>query len=412
MSDPTPPKPSLRPASSSAIIARRIGLILLPLLFLAAIYGVFILGRHNGTFDYLESHTKAAIPHYPDSKQPLLRRYTGIRPIDEILRVLVAFFAPVVSGQDRGMSVFLLWGFGQFGAAWGLLVLESLRFGNWRWGTVSSYVGLYGVMFQIFSFGVTTPVFLFLQLLTSPLLGSHDLPVPSTELAMLPVSILLGFVLPTWLMTHPERLGAEIASPTHQRLIALWQAFPLWTVLILRVGKWLIDQFSDKSPRIQWAPSSIRREYLRAVKPVYILLFLLAFTTHLFALVRCTPFFEVLRGAWPSIAGVTSSSFSNAFIPRTPLVGPEYRYDTLMEGVHNLLMWDVYIGSLATLIWGTVVYKIAMAERSGSIGRKTETRRPLVLEMAAVSVVAGPMGALILLFWCRDLLAVSKTRAE
>jgi hypothetical protein len=69
-------------------------------------------------------------PLYPGTKNDLVTIYTGIPPLDRQLAVLVAFFAPAVAGTNTALSLFLFFGFGQFGAFWALMVMESLRKGN------------------------------------------------------------------------------------------------------------------------------------------------------------------------------------------------------------------------------------------------------------------------------------------
>lgn len=56
--------------------------------------------------------------------------FTWIGPIDKQLRTLVAFFAPVVDPANVEINLFCIFGVGQFGAAWALLMLEGMRRGN------------------------------------------------------------------------------------------------------------------------------------------------------------------------------------------------------------------------------------------------------------------------------------------
>lgn len=118
------------PASRYNPSPRGVLLLLLPLLSVAASYVLFILSAKNGTFGFIENHTNAKPPMYPESDEPLVTRYTGIQGVDARLAVLVTFFAPVVEGNNIPMILYALFGFGQFGAAWTLLVMESLRRGN------------------------------------------------------------------------------------------------------------------------------------------------------------------------------------------------------------------------------------------------------------------------------------------
>ena len=87
------------------------------------------LGASNGTFDILTkllSHDRK----FPGTEDQLLMNYTGLKALDRQLGVLVAFFAPVVDVNNPALNLFALWGLGQFGAIWTLMVMESMRMGN------------------------------------------------------------------------------------------------------------------------------------------------------------------------------------------------------------------------------------------------------------------------------------------
>lgn len=71
-------------------------------------------------------------PRFPGTDDELLMQYTQIGWLDKQLTVLVTFFAPVVDMNQGALSMFSIFGTGQFGAAWTLMVMESLRMGNRR----------------------------------------------------------------------------------------------------------------------------------------------------------------------------------------------------------------------------------------------------------------------------------------
>jgi hypothetical protein len=102
----------------------------LPLLSLLGAYGTFALAGSNGTFDLLKAVFAENEPKFPGSEDLLLTNYTGIRVLDHQLEVLVAFFAPVVDREFPALNLFAIWGLGQFGAVWTLMVMESMRMGN------------------------------------------------------------------------------------------------------------------------------------------------------------------------------------------------------------------------------------------------------------------------------------------
>ena len=111
-------------------------LLLLPQLFLAAIYCLFYLGHENGLFDMVRGIASSKDPIYPGTENKVLTRYTGNSLVDQQLTPLVAFFVPIVTGANIPLSLFMLFGFGQFGAVWALLFMESIRKGN-QGGVVS-----------------------------------------------------------------------------------------------------------------------------------------------------------------------------------------------------------------------------------------------------------------------------------
>jgi hypothetical protein len=115
-------------AMSSPI--RRVALLLLPLLSVAAIYCLWIVAGKNGLFKQISELAGQKQPMFPGSESPLMLEYTGVAAIDRHLSTLVIFFGPVVQGGDEALNLFSLFGLGQFGSAWTLLVMESLRRGN------------------------------------------------------------------------------------------------------------------------------------------------------------------------------------------------------------------------------------------------------------------------------------------
>jgi hypothetical protein len=118
------------PASWYQLSLRTIVLILLPLLSATGFLGTWILAGSNGTVAMLEALAKQDAPLLPGSSDLLLRTYTGIAPIDRQLTVLVTFFAPVLDPKNGALTVFSIFGLGQFGGAWMLMMMESMRMGN------------------------------------------------------------------------------------------------------------------------------------------------------------------------------------------------------------------------------------------------------------------------------------------
>jgi hypothetical protein len=107
-----------------------VALFLLPILSIVGFYCLMLQAGANGTFDKITEIVKSEAPVFPGSREELITKYSGVKFIDEELAILVTLFAPVVEGANKSLSLFLRFGFGQFGAGWTLLVMESLRKGN------------------------------------------------------------------------------------------------------------------------------------------------------------------------------------------------------------------------------------------------------------------------------------------
>jgi hypothetical protein len=113
---------------------RKLILLWLPILSLTAVYCCWYISFHNGFFlliteIFLQSPQRRL---FPGTEQHLVQNYTGLKPLDKQLAVLVIFFTPVVELNSKPLALFVLWAFGQFVAAWTLLFMESLRWGNRR----------------------------------------------------------------------------------------------------------------------------------------------------------------------------------------------------------------------------------------------------------------------------------------
>lgn len=73
---------------------------------------------------------KQDTPLLPGTTDFLLTKYTGVAAIDKQLTVLVTFFAPVLDDNNHALKLFSIFGLGQFGAGWMVMMMESLRYGN------------------------------------------------------------------------------------------------------------------------------------------------------------------------------------------------------------------------------------------------------------------------------------------
>ncbi|KUJ12875.1 uncharacterized protein LY89DRAFT_687812 [Mollisia scopiformis] len=414
---------------------RHLVLISLPILSLLGLYGTWALGFSNGLFSSIISLLEDPEASLPGTDELLLRSYTGLGWVDNQLAVLVTFFAPVLdAGTGReALLLFSLYGLGQFGGVWTLMVMESLRVGNR--GLAVSFIGTIGLIFQNISYTITTPLWLMLHLLTSPVSkpfpGTHAngvLLIQPWDLRILPFSITISYLLPSILMGLPS--PAFFSTQTHQRWIALWQAFPLWTVLthyLLRTTiQWISNRIYKVDPKAR-TPAPQGASYLNNAKWVYQFVIGLCMATHLLVLLITTLPSWLFPSFSPLLTRLGKETLSSVYVPYFPSLSHEL--SSFAEGVHTFLIWDLYIGSTAFVLWAVLLYRNATTEKTivdptnslpvyrelltGEKPKKNggnKATRKLVLKIAGWCLASGPIGALAVLLWERDAIVRQKIK--
>ncbi|KAG0652379.1 Citreoviridin biosynthesis D [Hyphodiscus hymeniophilus] len=393
-----------RPAPQATSM-RTIVLILLPLLSVAGAFGTLVLIGANGTADVFKALAKQDNPFLPGSTDHQLRTYTGVAPIDRQLIVLVTFFSPVLDVQNGALVLFSIFGLGQFGAAWMIMMMEGLRQGN-RWKIIS-FVGTFGFILQNITFTVTLPIWLFIHLLTSPVakppLGSHAssaLLISTLDLKILPLTLLLGYIVPSILMALPT---PSVTSPIeHQKYIALWQPFPVWCVIIQTLLKYVIGTVASGNAEKGKHQSTLGASYLNSAKGVYSFITTLCVITHLPVLLLSVLPSSVSQNSSPTLQKLAVESFSSVYLPYFPSLA--HKVPSFAAGVHTFLQWDLYIGSTAMLIWGILLNRSAKEAFRGEAGWGG-----LVVKVVTWLLLAGPCGALAVLLWERDAIVNQKT---
>ena len=250
--------------------------------------------------------------------------------------------------------------------------------------------------------------------------------VSAWDLRILPFSVTLGYTLPSVLMALPS---PTIVSPkAHQKYIALWQAFPIWTVIIHYLLKTILPYASAKfrkSDAKSRPQSPLGASYLTSVKPVYIFVLTMCITTHIPVLMlTLTPSWLIPPITFPVLSRLSQQSLASVYIPYFP--SPSYQVSSLAEGVHNFLLWDLYVGSAALLLWAIYLYcnattKKATVDPNTSLpvyrelllGDRVQDGilwRKIVWKMAIWGVFGGPIGALAVILWERDTIVRQKIK--
>jgi hypothetical protein len=197
----------------------------------------------------------------------------------------------------------------------------------------------------------------------------------------------------------------SVVSPdAHQLYIAIWQAFPLWAVLIQSSITFLCRIFTDqasKSDSRQSVSSGI--PYLNNVKHVYRFVIAFSIITHIpvIAITLLPP--EIFPDWASDLIQLSHSSFYEVYVPYFPVLS--HQVSSLAEGVHNFLLWDLYVGSASVLVWAILLYRNAASEKpqDGAFWK-------IAWKVSTWTLVSGPMGASAILLWERDAILGQKVK--
>lgn len=273
-----------------------------------------------------------------------------------------------------------------------------------RWFADYRSLVIFGLILQNITFAATIPIYLFIHLLTSPVAslfpGKHAssvLLVSSADLEILPFSMILGYIVPSVLMALP---APSIVSPTlHQQFIALWQPFPLWTAIIQFSAKIIYPVFAKSNNQAD----SLGKSYLSAAKYTYGFVLVFCIITHLpvLAITALPP--STFENSAAELIRLSQSDLYGVYVPHLPVLG--LKFSSLAEGVQNFLVWDLYVGLTAVLLWTTLMYRNATVATANWLSWPK-----LVFKIIAWSLVSGPMGAAAILLWERDAIVSQKVK--
>ncbi|KAI1816091.1 hypothetical protein GGS20DRAFT_540075 [Poronia punctata] len=363
----------------------------------------------NGMGAVLEDLGAGVVTALPGAPSPFLTTYTGVTVLDKLLCNLVGFFAAVVdSHDDWEVTLGYAWGMAQFAAAWSILLLEAKRAGNR--GRLVSWIGTVGIIFQNLTWTFTVPLYLALHLVTSPAAkirngdgegARRSLFVYLWDMALLPMSVTVSFVLPAIIMSMPNLFHQEAA--THYKWVAMWQPFPAVNVVVLGLLHYACYYaLGSLSPTDEEGkPTTPGRAYMVAVRGVYEFALSLCAVTHvplLLLVVMPGAGREFLTHAFPDYAPIFNSLSLRTFVPRhwsnPPTVDPgNYAAGDLAPLAMHFLYYDFYVGTSALLVWAMYLHQRTV-------------KKPGVFALLRKTVfwflATGPAGAAVALLWSRD----------
>lgn len=219
--------------------------------------------------------------------------------------------------------------------------------------------------------------------------------IPANQLRALPFSILLGFIIPTFIVMLPSPffMGYQL----HQQLLGAWQFYPVFVYLLQVI---LSQIFSTK--RHSTASTVTGGGFsLQPLQRVYIFILLVATTAHIAVLTLSlsSVFFPTLFA--PSV--IKAFHPFKVFLPASPFSLPDHI--SLADGCLHLLQWDsFYVSVLALVLTVTILSRLQV-----SIASLQTSVTCLVL-----SVLIGPGSAALIVLWRRDSLVftLSITKAQ
>ncbi len=247
------------------------------------------------------------------------------------------------------------------------------------------------------------PIYFAIYLWTSPIPQAvtsraseetaSSLSIDANQLIILPVSLVLGFIIPTILAGIPSPFLTTV--PQQQALLVLWQGYPMW----ISICQYVLSRiFSVARPSTSNAKSpqseKVMFKHLWRVHTFSLFLTALAhWTTLLF--IASSSFQRILgvnlRPGYFDPSSKSTVNLESVFVPMSPLSNT--KVELLTQGCLILLQYDMYFACGASLLWAAVMYHRVQAE---------STWRGTLMKASFLSLSIGPAGAALGLIRDRD----------
>lgn len=209
----------------------------------------------------------------------------------------------------------------------------------------------------------------------------------------LPLSVLIGYGIPTVLMSIP--FGNNLL---HQWFGGAWQGHPIWIVLLQLLTRILRNQLNRKSTRSEQDTASslvsVDGPYSSRLRNrAYLFAFGTAAVTHVasLAIVGSRTLFPSLFSQWAR----DTITFRSTYQP--PPFWANAPMKSMATAVLNFFQYDLYGGSTASIVWSLTLY---LRSRRTQLGLRQGLS--LFCKMLGSCIVAGPSAVLVFLMWSRD----------
>lgn len=249
----------------------------------------------------------------------------------------------------------------------------------------------WGLTMQKVSFAVTMPVYMAMHLSTSPTISSHkpsDFLFDVSELASIPLSMLIGYIVPAILLAlpSPSVLGLDLK----QAFMATWQVFPIWVALLQQILPSVMSRcgITSKNPTYQ---EDVKLRWISTARVVYMLLLFFSGAIHIstITLIASSEFFPGLfQPEHPFDALRVFMPISASASTKMPSIG---------SGALQLLQYDCFVGFAAFAIW-TSTLLLNRYRNGSSLWRWLAQAFGFIL----LTAVVGPSGYAIACISTRD----------
>ena len=210
------------------------------------------------------------------------------------------------------------------------------------------------------------------------------------RLALAPLSTLIGFGIPSVLMTLPAPALQSYTSKLNWT--AIQQGWPIWIYLAQKILEFLL---ATNDPMVAVRTEKQKRtETVTYMRRAYLFAMLTSAGAHLL--------YVGLGTAALLVPNLLSAKLATQLHPENFWVPPNpFRDDikalSLPDGALWFLQWDLVIGVLSTMIWGISI-RLSSVGKVDSFGAWIRA----VIKYGAIAMITGPAGAAVVAVWGRD----------
>ncbi|KFG78466.1 hypothetical protein MANI_010560 [Metarhizium anisopliae] len=364
----------------------------LPLLFLAAMSCLHVLGIRNGLVQMIFDNLLSSPPVLPGSDIPLRTHWTGLGLLDLDFSIMVTVFSSILNHHNLSLFIQGNHFFGFWMTSWILILLESHNNGprskTTSWPYKYSYV-LWGLVMEFAGVAVGLPAWCAFSLLRMSRASSSAefTTITLADLESLPFAFLLGAGLPTLLM-----------------LVGTWgPELPLWsrqTWIVVRLFHPVLVAMAHALLRsIGPAPPADGRQQLerrmKRLGRLYSVAFWITASSHILT-VLAVLFAYLFPHVLPAHI-VSSLSLASLWPVPSIWRGFVTKTDTIALGTSTFMTANEVISTISLLVWAWNMNRMALQSSSHKdhLGLST-------VKAGVFALVFGPGAAAVALIENRD----------